>query len=121
MEIFVFGSNTEGRHGKGAALTARLKYGAIYGQSSGLQGNSYAIITKDLSKGLRSVDLKFIEKQVKEFLEFAKNSEHTFIVSKIGCGLGGYNPNEIAPFFKNSPPNVILPNEFKDNTEGQIN
>ena len=70
---------------------------------------------------MRSVDLKFIEKQVKEFLEFAKNSEHTFIVSKIGCGLGGYNPNEIAPFFKNSPPNVILPNEFKDNTEGQIN
>ena len=29
-EIFVFGSNTEGKHGKGAALEARLKHGAIY-------------------------------------------------------------------------------------------
>ena len=27
-EIFVFGSNTEGRHGLGAALTAKQKFGA---------------------------------------------------------------------------------------------
>mgnify|MGYP006877977877 FL=1 len=49
-QIFVFGSNTQGRHGKGAALTARNKFGAIYGQAEGLQGQSYAIITKDLTK-----------------------------------------------------------------------
>ena len=49
-QIFVFGSNTQGRHGKGAALTARLKFGAIYGQPEGIQGKSFAIITKDLTK-----------------------------------------------------------------------
>jgi hypothetical protein len=49
-QIFVFGSNTQGRHGKGAALTAKNKFGAIYGQAEGLQGQSYAIITKDLTK-----------------------------------------------------------------------
>ncbi|MBS6796035.1 MAG: hypothetical protein KH215_00090 [Coprobacillus sp.] len=30
-QIFVFGSNTQGKHGKGAALLARNKFGAIYG------------------------------------------------------------------------------------------
>ena len=30
-QIFVFGSNTQGRHGKGAALTAKNKFGAVYG------------------------------------------------------------------------------------------
>lgn len=53
--IFVFGSNPEGRHGAGAAKTAREKFGAQYGQGEGLQGNSYAIPTKDLrSKPLYS-------------------------------------------------------------------
>ena len=48
--IFVFGSNREGRHGKGAAKTARDSYGAVYGQAKGLQGNAYAIVTKELRK-----------------------------------------------------------------------
>ena len=48
--IFVFGSNLEGRHGAGAALFAKNNFGAIYGKSEGLQGNSYAIPTKDISK-----------------------------------------------------------------------
>lgn len=46
--IFVFGSNPEGRHGAGAAKTAVQKFGAIYGQGEGLQGNAYALPTKDL-------------------------------------------------------------------------
>jgi hypothetical protein len=57
--IFVFGSNPEGRHGAGSAKTAREKFGAIRGQGEGLQGNSYAIPTKDLrikeNRGLRSI------------------------------------------------------------------
>lgn len=55
--IFVFGSNPEGRHGAGAAKTAVDSFGAIYGQGEGLQGNSYALPTKDLrSKPLYSED-----------------------------------------------------------------
>jgi hypothetical protein len=111
--IFVFGSNTEGRHGKGAALTAKLKYGAIYGQAKGLQGNSYAIITKDLAKGSRSVSLEFIKDQVNEFLLFAKeNPQYNFLVTEIGCGLAGFKIEEIAPMFKDSPTNVHLPISF---------
>ena len=108
-EIFVFSSNTEGRHGKGLALEARQKHGAIYGQARGFQGNSYAIVTKDLSKGIRSIPLDNIAYEVKVLLEVAtSNSLWTFNVPPIGCGLAGYKPEEIAPMFKDAPPNVKL-------------
>lgn len=45
-QIFVFGSNPEGRHGAGAAKTAKDKFGANYGQGEGMQGQSYALPTK---------------------------------------------------------------------------
>ena len=45
-EIFIFGSNLSGRHGKGAAKTA-LGWGAKWGQAKGLQGKTYGIPTKD--------------------------------------------------------------------------
>jgi len=112
-KVFVFGSNTEGRHGKGAALYAKKHCGAIYGQSKGLQGNSYAIITKDLNKGRRSIDLDYIKKQVNEFIEFANNSDKQFFVSAIGCSLAGYRVSEIAPMFNNVPNNVELCDDFK--------
>lgn len=111
--IFVFGSNTQGRHGKGAALEARLKHGAIYGQSRGLQGNSYAIITKDLRHN--EWPLVYIEQQVRDFLVFAKeHPDWTFNVTPIGCGLAGFTPYHIAPLFVDAPKNVILPQIFLD-------
>ena len=63
-EIFVFGSNREGRHGKGAALFAYKNYGAIYGQAEGRQGNSYAIITKELKKDQPPVTISEIEQEL---------------------------------------------------------
>ena len=65
-EVFVFGSNLAGRHGKGAALHARQQHGAIYGQGVGLQGSSYAIPTKDSL--LRTLPLSEINKYVYDFL-----------------------------------------------------
>jgi hypothetical protein len=112
MEIFVFGSNLAGRHGKGAALAARKQHGAIYGQSEGLQGNSYAIPTKD--ELLNTLHIDTIDMAVERFLEFAvAHPEMTFNVTPIGCGLAGYKPEQIAPFFKGAPENVLLPDEFK--------
>jgi hypothetical protein len=109
--IFVFGSNLAGRHGKGAALYARRHHGAIYGQGIGLQGDSYAIPTRD--ERLRSLPLDQIAEQVERFRTFA--GEHpglTFEVTAIGCGLAGYTPREIAPMFLGSPDNCHLPDEF---------
>ena len=42
-EIFVFGSNLAGMHGGGAARLAYQRFGAVWGQGDGLQGQSYSI------------------------------------------------------------------------------
>lgn len=111
-EIFVFGSNLAGRHGKGAALFARQNHGAIYGQGIGIQGNSYAIPTKD--QALHPLLLATINKQVQVFIAFAtRNPELTFNVTRIGCGLAGYTEPQISPMFKDSPINCNLPQGWR--------
>ena len=107
-QIFVFGSNLAGRHGKGAALTAYRKYGAIYGQGVGMQGNSFAIPTKD--ENLNTLPVNKIAKYVDKFINYAVlNPDLTFQVTRIGCGLAGYDDGDIAPLFINAPSNCILP------------
>ncbi len=111
--VFVFGSNTEGRHGKGAALHARRRYGAIYGQARGRQHNAYAIVTKELRSGHSRVQVSDIESEVHEFLAHAvSNPTTTFIVTRLGCGLAGFLDDEIAPLFRGAPVNCILPDEW---------
>lgn len=112
-EIFVFGSNRQGRHGKGAALTARNEYGAVYGQPRGHQGNSYAIVTKELRNDFPVVTLVEIQHEVNQFLDFAKQHPNwLFRVTPVGCGLAGFDPQRIAPLFVNHTKNVQLPQEF---------
>jgi hypothetical protein len=109
--VFVFGSNTAGRHGKGAALWARQHRGAIYGQGEGPQGNSYAIPTKD--GVLRTLSLDVIRGHVEQFIAHAELSpEQSFQLTPIGCGLAGYCREQIEPMFEQAPPNVIWPPEW---------
>jgi hypothetical protein len=113
-EIFVFGSNEAGRHGAGAAKLAFDKFGAEWGNGIGMQGQTYAIPTKDFD--IITLPLDIIKQYVDEFLEFAKyNSEFIFLVTQIGCGLAGRTPKEIAPMFKLHSDNVILPQVFHNN------
>jgi hypothetical protein len=115
--IFVFGSNLAGRHGKGAALFARQHYGAIYGQAEGLQGDSYAIPTRD-GRGhepMTTLSLGDIRQHVETFLAFADaHPELSFEVTPIGCGLAGYRPRDIGPMFADAPTNVRLPIRFRE-------
>lgn len=114
-EIFVFGSNYAGRHGKGAALDALRKFGAISGQGTGLMGRSYGIATKD--RNLKVLPLSTIQSQIRKLYEFASvNPQLRFIVTPVGCGLAGYKPSEIAPLFHfyKRPLNIVLPDEFKE-------
>ena len=107
-EIFVFGSNLEGMHGGGAALTAYKKFGAVWGQGVGLQGQSYAIPT--MQGGVET-----IKPYVDEFIDFArKHPDLRFLVTPIGCGIAGFKPSQIAPLFTEAKnlPNVYLPKEF---------
>lgn len=111
-QIFVFGSNLAGRHGKGAALEAREKHGAIYGQGWGIQGCSYGIPTKD--EHLRTLPLPIIAEYVMHFINFAKSMpDWQFNVTRIGCGLAGYTATQIAPMFKDAPDNCVLPEGWR--------
>lgn len=107
-EIFVFGSNLAGAHGGGAARAAMNKFGAIWEQGVGLQGQSYAIPT--MQGGVET-----IKPYVDEFIEFAKaHPEMKFLVTRIGCGIAGFKDDEIAPLFKDAQAveNVWLPRSF---------
>lgn len=116
--IFVFGSNLKGIHGAGAAKAAVQKHGALRGQGVGLQGNSYAIPTKETP--YITLSLENIGRYVKDFLEFAKNNTSlVFMVTPIGCGLAGYTPEQIAPMFRGASDNVQLPDVFVKHLKGE--
>lgn len=107
-EIFVFGSNLAGMHGGGAARIARLHFGAVMGQGVGLQGQSYAIPT--MQGGVET-----IRPYVEEFIIFAhQHPELHFLVTPIGCGIAGFEAEDIAPLFKSAKEmkNISLPESF---------
>jgi hypothetical protein len=111
--IFVFGSNLAGRHGKGAALHARNFHGAIYGKGEGRQGRSYAIPTKDYQ--LNTLPLTVIEQHIATFLKHARNNpQDTFLLTPIGTGLAGYEIYEILDILNNYSitSNVVFTKEW---------
>ena len=104
---FVFGSNTEGRHGAGAAKAALLHHGAIYGQGEGPMGDCYGLPT--VGKKLSKMNLAQIRIHVMRFLEFTKkNPKIDFQVTQVGCGLAGHPTKEIAIMFKGAPSNCFF-------------
>ena len=107
-EIFVFGSNLAGMHGGGAARIARLHFGAVMGKGVGLQGQSYAIPTMQ-----GGVDT--IRPYVEEFIIFAhQHPDLHFLVTPIGCGIAGFEAEDIAPLFEEAKQieNISLPESF---------
>lgn len=110
-EVFVFGSNTAGLHYGGAAATAHRHFGAKLGVSRGHCGRTYAIAT--VNGRLEKLRLPDILWQVDVFKDYARQHPNlTFLVTKIGCGIAGFDIEDIAPMFQGSPDNVLLPLEF---------
>lgn len=107
-EIFVFGSNLAGMHAGGTARFAYNKFGAIWGQGEGLQGQSYAIPT--MQGGVET-----IAPYVDTFIAFAQaHPELHFLVTPVGCGIAGFNEQEIAPLFHAAlnQTNISFPESF---------
>ena len=107
-EIFVFGSNLAGKHVGGAARQAYQKFGAAWGVGSGPTGKCYAIPTMH-----GGIDV--VSPHIEAFIEYAKeHPELKFLVTKVGCGVAKFHPNQIAPLFASAAtlPNVFLPAEF---------
>jgi hypothetical protein len=107
-EVFVFGSNLKGMHLGGAANLAHHRFGAVMGRGVGLQGQSYAIPTMQ-----GGVDT--IKPYVDAFIDFAVSRPDLFFyVTRIGCGIAGFQDEEIAPLFAaaRTVPNICLPESF---------
>lgn len=123
--IFVFGSNPEGRHGAGAAKVAREQFGAIYGQGEGLQGNAYALPTKDLrvkeNNSLRSISPEQIIESIKKLYETARQyPDKQFKVAYRNtneASLNGYTGLEMIDMFLKAgsiPANIVFSKEWVD-------
>ena len=112
-QIFVYGANSCGKHGAGAAKLA-LRWGAKMGQY-GLVGQTYGIPTKD--HNIRTLPLDKIQVHVDAFLQLAKAlPKYEFLVTKIGTGLASIPISDIAPLFQSiknfDSKHIILPEEF---------
>lgn len=112
-EIFVFGSNTGGFHGGGAAYYAHIYFCAEWGIGEGLSGSTYAIPTCD--QAIQELPIDQIKESVSKFIEYAKlNPGLIFLVTPIGCGIAGFTADEIAPLFDSAKgiENIHLPESF---------
>lgn len=88
-EYFVFGSNTAGRHGAGAALQAKQQFGAEYGVGVGPTGQCFAFPTLD--DRLQKLPVMELVAYREFFRHYAfEHPELTFYVTKLGCGLAGF-------------------------------
>jgi hypothetical protein len=124
-QVFVFGSNLAGRHGKGAAAVAKEQFGAQPGVGPGRQGQSYGIPTKDgrplpgmerpsFNDPKQTLSLAAIKPFVDDFIEYAKaHPDEQFFVTRVGCGLAGYEDKEVAPMFAAAPSNCSFPEDWK--------
>ena len=112
MDVFVFGSNLAGIHGAGAAKYARKHCGAEIGVGQGITGTCYALPTKGYD--IEVIRLSEIAEYIQVFKQYAREHPDTkFQVTKVGCGLGGWTSDLIAPLFMDSPSNCYFDTDWK--------
>lgn len=107
-EYFVFGSNIFGLHYGGAAKLAHEKFNAEWGIGEGLTGSCYAFPTlySDLSQRSKIG----LETSRNKLYSTARSlSEKTFFLTKVGCGIAGFQEDYMRDLFRDSPRNIIKP------------
>jgi len=139
-DVFVFGANTQGFHGAGAAGYAtfgvpgnrwrEFDYGSRpfgwkgrwtekgrTGFMTGTAGMSYGLITVTKPGARRSISRDQLTANIKELYDFAKNrTDLTFYVAQTADGgYNGYSGLEMASFYVKAgalPENMVFDNNF---------
>lgn len=107
-QIFVFGSNLAGRHAAGAAFDAALLFGAVEGVGEGLTGQSYAFPTLD--RNFKKISLNTLFSARDAFYRCANaHPDKEFLLTKVGCGIAGYDEQIMCDLFRDTPNNVTKP------------
>ena len=120
-QIFVFGSNPQGRHGLGSAKQAKDKFGAVQFVGRGLKNQTYALVTKNLTAGFveketgikyekageKSLTPEQIQNNIKDLYDVARqNPDKEFLVAYSVDGkknLNGYTDQDMADMFSAFP------------------
>lgn len=115
---FVFGSNTAGRHGAGAAKDAVTYFGALERIGEGEVGQSYALPTVDydgrgdFAAVSRPVSAEAFTRSLATLVEWALDHPTTdYIMTDVGTGLAGLAPETIVEAWRalgDLPPNLVL-------------
>ena len=144
-QVFTFGANPEGIHGAGAAKVAVDYYGAKLGIGRGHMGQSYGLVTKNLTPnyteevsgitykkaGLKSVSkVQMLINVIELYLYARANTELEFMIAyTLAPNLNGYTPIEMGELFLSVPvPNnivfneelMLMYNEYKNRTKKEI-
>lgn len=101
-EIIVVGTNQLGYHGAGAALYALQHFGLRYGHGEGMSGQTYALPTMEGMAAFANAAQRFT-------LYAELTPDLTFLLTKVGCGIAGYDEKIVMDLFKAAPVNVIRP------------
>lgn len=110
--VFVFGSNLAGIHAAGAADYARVCLGARWGVGEGPTGHTYALPTCK-SPGIPLSLAEVAGAVVRFLIHAAANPDVTFYVTAVGCGIAGFDEDQIAPLFRSAPSNCDLPDGWR--------
>lgn len=118
-QIFVFGANAQGVHGKGSALQAR-KFGTLNGEAvNSLSGNgkTWGIVTKESPYGSK-VSRENLIANTKKLLKYAsmpENANKEFLFTAIGTGLAGFTAEDVLEAIGdvNKYSNIKFPAQWK--------
>ncbi|OOF08221.1 MULTISPECIES: A1S_2505 family phage non-structural protein [unclassified Salinivibrio] len=133
--ILIATTNPEGRHGMGLANIAHRFWGAEYYVGRGLSGQSYLLVTKNLTKnyfeeatgitysryGIRSLTKQQLSDNIEELFEVSRSMPtKSFILAyKRGdSNLNGYSSEELIELFTSkakseTPSNIIFHESWK--------
>jgi hypothetical protein len=115
---FVFGSNTAGRHGAGAAKDAAQHFGAVEGVGEGETGQAYALPTVaydgwgDFAASARPVAIDAFAASLQRLVDRAIDHPSVdYIMTDVGTGLAGLERSAIDAAYRtlgDLPANLVL-------------
>lgn len=83
-------------------------FGAEMGIGDGLTGRTYAFPT--LGEDFQRLTLAELRSAVARFYTTAEEMpDRTFLLTKVGCGIAGYDEETMLALFAESPVNVVKP------------
>jgi hypothetical protein len=97
MLIFVYGANTEGIHGAGAAKEAYEHFGARMGKT-GFNGRSYGVITKELRKNVAQITIHDLAAEIDRLYAFVIQRPAPyayFVFTEFGTGLANFSHQQV--------------------------